>query len=78
MFGLQKYINKMLEVKWFFPAQIKDELEQIVRAEFSKKDNHYVLTNILYSFVDILLALEDLDFDMIKKDNDIEIRILKI
>lgn len=78
MFGLQKYVNKILEVKWFFPPQIKDELERIIYAQFSKQDNYYILKNITYSFVDILLALEDLDFDLIKKDNDIEIRILKL
>ena len=78
MFGLQKYVNKLLEVKWYFPAHIKDELEKIVYAEFSKEDNHYVLKNILYSFVDILLALEGLDFDLVKKGDDVEIRILKI
>ena len=78
MFGLQKYINKMLEVKWFFPSHLKDELEQIVYAEFVKQEDHYILKNILYSFVDILLALEDLDFELIKNDDDIEIRISKL
>ena len=78
MFGLQKYINKMLEVKWFFPSHLKDELEQIVYAEFVKQEDHYILKNILYSFVDILLALEDLDFELIKNEDDIEIRISKL
>ena len=78
MFGLQKYINKMLDVKWYFPAHIKDELEKTLYCEFTKENNYYVLKNIIYSFVDILLALEEMDFDLVKKDNDIEIRILKI
>ena len=78
MFGLQKYINKMLEVKWYFPDKLKNELEQIVYAEFSKQEDHYILKNIMYSFVDILLALEDMDFELVKNDKDIEIRISKI
>ena len=78
MFGLQKYVNKMLEVKWYFPDKLKDELEKIVYAEFTKQEDHYILKNILYSFVDILLALEDLEFELIKKGNDVEIHILKI
>ena len=78
MFGLQKYINKMLEVKWYFPDKLKNELEQIVYAEFIKQEDHYILKNILYSFVDILLALEDMDFELIKNKDDIEIRISKL
>ena len=78
MFGLQKYINKMLEVKWYFPDKLKNELEQIVYAEFTKQEDHYILKNIMYSFVDILLALEDMDFELIKNNNDIEIRISKL
>ena len=78
MFGLQKYLNKLYEIKWFFKKSDCGDLESLLFVEFEPKDDHYVIRNIKYTYVDILLALEDMDFTLKKENNEYKIIILKI
>ena len=78
MFGLQKYIYLIDKIKWYFPSQLKDELEQILYVDFGFDKTHYYIQKVKFSYVDILLGLEDLDFELTKSGEDVMIKILKI
>ena len=78
MFGLQKYVNKLFEVKWEFDESKKQDIEQILYVKFKRENDYFVLETILYTYVDILLGLEDVDFQFNKKNNDYIIKIINI
>ena len=78
MFGLQKYLNKLYEIKWYFKKSDWSDLESLLFVEFQPKEDYYVITNVKYTYVDILLALEDMDFTLKKEKNEYKIMILKI
>ena len=73
MFGLVKYIDKIYQIKWYFDKeQDIHEYEDIMYCRFKKRisDDYYTIDQILYTYVDILLGLEDLNFTFEKKDDD--------
>ena len=78
MFGLQKYITKLNEIEWHFADEMKDTLQDIFLVEFEKNENYFTLTKVLYTYVDILEGLEDLDFTLTKKGDIIQIKITDI
>lgn len=78
MFGLQKYLNKIYNVKWFFlPCDLK-KLEEMFFVSFKEERNYYMIDEIHYSYIDILLALENMDFELLKCGEDVKIKILKL
>lgn len=78
MFGLNAYLDKLYEIKWFVEKQDVGDLERLLYVDFEEVDDYYVIKNIKYTFVDILLALEDMDFTLKKEGDDYKIIILKI
>ena len=78
MFGLNAYLDKLYEIKWFVEKQDVGDLEKLLYVDFEEVDDYYVIKNIKYTFVDILLALEDMDFTLKKEGDDYKIIILKI
>ena len=78
MFGLQKYLDKLYEIKWYFKKTEWGDLESLLFVEFDVEDDHYVIRKIKYTYVDILLALEDMDFTFKKENNEYKLIILKI
>ena len=73
MFGLVKYIDKIYEIKWYFEnEQDIHEIEDILYCRFKKRisDDFYTIDQILYTYVDILLGLEDMDFTFEKTGKD--------
>ena len=75
MFGLQKYIDRLHTIKWQFKDSDKTEFEDIMYVDFRKNGDHYLLDSVHYTYVDILLALEDLDFVMTKNNDDIVVKL---
>ena len=71
MFGLSPYIDKIFEIEWQFPAKDKKDLESLLFVEFEETPQKtFKIINVKYTYVDILLGLEELDFQFIKnKDN---------
>ena len=78
MFGVQKYFNMLVDTKWYFPDEKKQEIEDMLYVDFEKKEDYYVLKQIRYTVMDILLAMEDIDFELQKNDDGVKIKILKI
>ena len=75
MLGLNKYINKLTEVKWEFDDKDKQLYEDAFLVKFEKKDKYYYIKTIEYTYVDILTGLEELSFTLIKKDNEVKIKM---
>lgn len=71
MFGLTKYIDKIFEVKWYFDDNSLQDLESLLFCKFTKDTEQkcYMLNEIQYTYVDVLLGLEELNFTF-EKCND--------
>ena len=70
MFGLNKYIDKLYDIEWRFPPTDKQDLEALLFVEFEQTPQKtYKITNVKYTYVDILLGLEELNFKL-EKTND--------
>ena len=78
MFGLHKYLDKIFKIKWYFDLTEKQTLESQLFVTFRQQKDHFVIETIHYSFIDILLALEAMDFELTKKSNEYKIKIYKI
>jgi hypothetical protein len=76
MFGLQKYTNKIFDINWNFPDRWKEILEAEMAVDFKKENDYFKIINIRYTFVDLLLALENMDFNIKKIGDIITITIL--
>lgn len=78
MFGLQKYLEVVNEIQWFFDKNQWGDLESLLFVEFEKENDHYKIKKIKYTYVDILLGLEDMDFTFKKENGKYKLIILKI
>jgi hypothetical protein len=76
MFGLQKYMDKLNDIEWYFPDDWLQSLEEIMYVEFEKCNDHYRLIKIKYTYVDLLLGLEEMDFNIKKINDKISLTIL--
>ena len=78
MFGFQKYLDKLFQIKWYcLPCDLL-KLEKQLYVEFKSENNYFLIETIHYSCIDILIGLETIDFELIKKGDDIKLKILKI
>ena len=78
MFGLQKYLDKLYQIKWYFNETDLKDLESMLFVKFKSENDYFLLDTILYTYVDILLGLEELEFEFSKKNNDLILKIIKI
>ena len=78
MFGLQKYLDKLYEIQWFFDKSQWGDLESLLFVEFEPKNDYYTIKTVKYTYVDILLGLEDMEFTFKKEHNECKLIILKI
>lgn len=78
MLGLHKYLTKIYDIKWLIPDKDVESLGQLLYVTFRKENSFYLIENIHYTYVDILLGLEGVDFKMLKEGDDLKIRIIKI
>lgn len=78
MFAVNNCIQKLYKIKWNFNETDKTDLEHILYVEFEQQHDCFIIKNVLYTYVDILLGLEDIDFEVKKINNDLIISILKI
>ena len=76
MFGFQKYLDKLYKIKWKINPDDLSNIQEILLVQFKKLQNYYMIDEIGYSYLDILIGLEDIDFNMTKKDDEIIIEIL--
>ena len=78
MFGLNKYINQLSDLKWEFEDKNKQLFEDLFLVKFEKKDKYYYIKTIEYTYVDILTGLEELDFTLTKNKKEIKIKFDKL
>lgn len=79
MFGLQKYIDKIYSIRWKFHISMKEELEQKFCVELEQTDeDEFKIVHIHYTYVDILEALENMNFHITKFDDNIVIKLIDI
>ena len=76
MFGLQKYILKLYDIKWIISNDKLKEIEEMLYVKFKKDGKYYLIEQVLYTYIDILLGLEDLDFKFSKDNDNIIIQII--
>ena len=76
MFGIQKYIEKVHQIKWYIDdGDIKD-VEDLLFVEFKRQNDYYLINKVHYTYIDILCGLEELEFDIKKRNKDYTIKIL--
>ena len=76
MFGLNKYIDKMYEIEWEFKQSEKQDLEALLFVEFEPTlDKTFKIKTIKYTYVDVLIGLEELDFKFTKNNDKYTIQI---
>ena len=78
MLGIVKYLPKIYEIKWIFDDKDLSDLQQLLYVQFKKENEHYLIETIQYTYVDILLGLEDVDFKLTKTVDGITLKIMKI
>ena len=78
MFGLQKYLNRFFEIKWKFPSDMQNDLEDLLYVEFKREDDYFKIDKVLYTYVDVVIGLDEMSFVFTKSVDDLEIKILKI
>ena len=78
MFGLQKYLDQIYQIKWYFNESDLKDIESILFVKFKSENDYFLLDTILYTYVDILLGLEEMEFEFSKQNNDLRLKIIKI
>ena len=75
MFQLSKYANKIFEIKWSFDKSAKEDLEALLFVEFKRETNYYVISDVKYTYFDVLIGLEELNFTLEKNNDELIIKI---
>ena len=70
MFGITTHLEKIYKIKWKFDEKFVESLEKDLYVEFEKRDDYFQIKKVLYSYIDILLGLEDINFTFTKKDDE--------
>ena len=78
MLNLQAYLSKVFEVQWYFNDSDLNDLESLLFVRFERKNDHYLISKLQYTYLDLLLGLEDMEFEIKKIGNEIKLKILKI
>lgn len=76
MFALNNYLEKLYQVKWKFDTDIKNDLEDLLFVTFKTDGDYFKLDTIKYTVVDLLLGLEELDFQLTKNESEMILQIL--
>lgn len=78
MLQLHSYLNKLYEIKWYFDEKDLSDLETLLFVRFERNEDHFKIKSVQYTYADILLGLEGMNFELNKKNNEVKIKILKI
>lgn len=78
MFALNAYLDKVYDIRWFIKCHELGDLENLLHVDFEAVDDYYVIKTIRYTVIDILLALETIDFTLKKENGQCELIIRKI
>ena len=77
MFALNKYMNKLYKVKWEFDPSKKSELEELLVVEFEQDGDskYFKIKTVEYTYFDILIGLENLDWVFTKEKDNYVLRL---
>ena len=78
MLTLATYISKISQIQWYIKDSDVKTLSNLFHVDFESHNQYYTISKVHYSPYDILLALEDINFEAKKINDDLKIRILKI
>ena len=78
MLQLNNYVKALFNVKWEFDEAQKDDLEGLLFVEFKRHSNgkSYVISDVKYTYADILLGMSELEFTFTKRGSDYKLQIL--
>ena len=78
MLQLHSYLNKLYEIKWYFDEKDLSDLQTLLFVRFERNEDHFKIKSVQYTYADILLGLEGMNFELNKNNNEVKIKILKI
>ena len=78
MFSLHKYLDKIYQIKWFMTEEQKNTLENNLFVVFECENDHFIIKEIHYTYMDILLGLEKIDFYLEKVGDNLCMNILNV
>ena len=76
MFSFHKSVNWLYKAQWYFDDKMLDDLEYKLQVTFEKKSNYYLISQINYTFLDLVKGLKNMFFTIEKLDNICKIQIL--
>ena len=77
MFALNKFANKITEIQWKFDIGKKEDYEKLLFVKFKQNEKGYfTIEHVLYTYIDILMGLEELNFVVCKVKNDVTLEIV--
>ena len=57
----------MFELEWVFDEAKQNYMEELLQAEFENNGDYFKIKAVHYTYFDVLLGLEDLDFVLSKR-----------
>ena len=78
MFAFHQHFEKLYTIQWYFPEHQKKYMEEKLYVVFEKQDDHYLLQEVLYAYMDIVTGMDGIDFICEKKGETMKIKILNI
>ena len=78
MLNIANSIDRLMKVKWIIPDESKvKDLEALLNVEFEKSnEKYYLIKNINYTALDVIFGLDELDFAVVKRGEEITVKIL--
>lgn len=77
MFGTEKYRKRIHEIKWYINDGDINDIQDLLFVEFKRVNNeYYLIDKIHFTYVDILCGMEELEFDITKRNKEYKIKIL--
>ena len=78
MLSLTNYVSRLGDIKWFMKDHDVPIVEEMFHVKFRRYNQHFLIERIEYSPFDILTAMERMNFEIRKNEEDLKIKILKI
>ena len=78
MLQLYSHIHKVHKIQWYFNDSDLNDLESLLYVKFEKLNDYYVIKSVDFTYLDILCALEDLNFELTKIKDVMKLKILKM
>ena len=75
MFQFTSYLDKINQIKWYIPDNMVNTLSQDLFVTFQQIDDYYLIENVHYSYIDILMGLEGYNLTLNKRNVEIIITI---